>query len=150
MEDDPMLHEHDAAAARPDGTTGPERRAAPRIDWPVTAELLRHVSVGRGGVPGGPARTINVSLTGVLVAVPFECTPGEELNLRFPLDRGDELAVVARVVRIADESDPAAGEWLAGCEFVAVPVKERCRLAKFLMRRRADVIAAHARESTRR
>jgi hypothetical protein len=54
------------------------------------------------------------------------------------------------VVRIADESDPAAGEWLAGCEFVAVPVKERCRLAKFLMRRRADVIDAHARASTRR
>ena len=144
-----MPHEHDAAGARPDGTTGPERRAAPdRL--PVTAELLRHVSVGRGGVPGGPARTINVSLTGVLVAVPFACTPGEELDLRFPLDRGDELAVVARVVRIADDSNPAAGEWLAGCEFVAVPVKERCRLAKFLMRRRADVIAAHARESTRR
>jgi hypothetical protein len=30
-----------------------------------------------------------------------------------------------------------------GCEFVAIPVKERCALAKFLMRRRAQVIAAH-------
>jgi hypothetical protein len=150
MEDDPMLQEHDAAAARPDGTSGAERRAAPRIDWPVTAELLRHVSVGRDGVPGGPARTVNVSLTGVLVAVPFACTPGEELEMRFPLDRGDELRVVARVVRIADGSNPAPGEWLVGCEFVSVAIKGRCMLAKFLMRRRADVITEHARTSTRR
>ena len=145
-----MLHELDAATARPDGTSGPERRAAPRIDWPVTAELLRRVSVGRRGVPRGQARTVNVSLTGVLVAVPFACTPGEELEMRFPLDRGDELSVVAHVVRLADGTDPAAGEWLVGCEFVSVPVKERCTLAKFLMRRRADVIAEHARTSTRR
>ena len=133
-----MLHEN-ATAQRPDGTTGPERRAAPRINWPATAQLLRHVSVGRDGVAGGRARTVNVSLTGVLVAVPFACTPGEELDLRFPLDRG-----------LADGSIPAAGEWLVGCEFVAIPVKERCTLAKFLMRRRADVIDAHARASARR
>ena len=144
-----MLHEN-ATAQRPDGTTGPERRAAPRINWPATAQLLRHVSVGRDGVAGGRARTVNVSLTGVLVAVPFACTPGEELDLRFPLDRGEELSVVARVVRLADGSNPAAGEWLVGCEFVAIPVKERCTLAKFLMRRRADVIDAHARASARR
>jgi hypothetical protein len=86
----------------------------------------------------------------VLVAVPFSCEIGEELSLRFPLDQGDELAVVARVVRIVDGGDPAANEWLVGFEFVDVPVKERCNLAKFLMRRRAHIIAAHARTSTRR
>ena len=87
----------------------------------MTAELLRRVSVARGAVPGGQAQTVNVSLTGVLVAVPFSCDIGEELSLRFPLDQGDELAVVARVVRIVDGGNPAANEWLVGFEFVDVP-----------------------------
>ena len=145
-----MLHELDAATARPDGTIWPRtaRRAPDRLAGHGRAAPPRLRR--RRGVPRGEARTVNVSLTGVLVAVPFACTPGEELAMRFPLDRGDELSVVARVVRLADATDPAAGEWLVGCEFVSVPVKERCTLAKFLMRRRADVIAEHARTSTRR
>jgi hypothetical protein len=106
------------------------------------------VAIGRGGLPeGGSAQTVNVSLTGVLLAVSDACTPGGELALRFPLD-GNELAVVARVVRIDGASEPAAHRWLVGCEFVDVPVKQRCTLARFLMRRRAAVIDAH--KSTRR
>jgi PilZ domain len=145
MEDHSMLHAQDPARDdRVEGSWGPERRAAPRIDWPVTAQLLRQVSVKKSEAHAGAARTVNVSLSGVLVAVPFECTPGEVLAMRFPLDRGDELSVVARVVRIDGGSDPAKHEWLAGCEFAEISVKDRCTLAKFLMRRRADVIDAHA------
>jgi c-di-GMP-binding flagellar brake protein YcgR len=148
MEDDSMLHAQDPAPEdRAERPWGAERRAAPRIDWPVTAQLLRQVSVKKGESHGGEARTVNLSLGGVLVAVPFPCTPGEVLAMRFPLDRGDELSVVARVVRIDSASDPAKGEWLAGCEFTEIAVKDRCLLAKFLMRRRADVIDAHARRS---
>jgi c-di-GMP-binding flagellar brake protein YcgR len=148
MEDDSMLHAQDPAPdARPDGPWGAERRAAPRIDWPVTAQLLQQVSVTRSERHGGEARTVNISLSGVLVAVPFECTPGELLAMRFPLDRGDELSVVARVVRIDAHSHPDKNEWLAGCEFTEISVKDRCTLAKFLMRRRADVIDAHARRT---
>jgi hypothetical protein len=148
MEDDSMLHAHDPVpddrAERPPGA---ERRAAPRIDWPVTAQLLRQVSVRKGEAHGGEARTVNVSLSGVLVAVPFECTPGEALAMRFPLDRGDELSVVARVVRIDAHSHPDEHKWLVGCEFAEISVKDRCLLAKFLMRRRADIIDAHARRT---
>ncbi len=143
-----MLHAQDPAPD--DGAEAPwgaERRAAPRIDWPVTAQLLQQVSVRKSEMHGGEARTVNVSLGGVLVAVPFECSPGEVLAMRFPLDRGDQLSVVALVVRIDSGSDPAKHEWLAGCEFTEISVKDRCTLAKFLMRRRADVIDAHARRT---
>jgi hypothetical protein len=124
-----------------------ERRSAPRVDWPATARLLSQVSVARGETRASAGRTVNVSLTGVLVAVPFECVPGEELALRFPLDRGDDLAVVVEVVRIDNASNPAAGEWRAGCQFRHISVESRCRLARFLMRRRAAVIEAHARRN---
>jgi PilZ domain len=146
-----MLHAPDEAPVfTPERARTPERRGAPRIDWPVTADLLKRVSVGRDGLPaGGSAHTVNVSLTGVLLSVPSACSIGEELTLRFPLDGGEEVSAVARVVRIDDRTDPAHGEWLVGCEFVNFPVKERCRLAKFLMRRRAAVIEAHARASGR-
>jgi hypothetical protein len=128
MEDDPMLHAYDPAAdpAPADHPWGAERRSAPRIEWPVTAHLLRRVSVGRGDVGGSEARTVNVSLSGILLAVPFECAVGEELSLRFPLDRGQELVAVARVVRLADGSDAAVREWLVGCEFAGITVKEPC------------------------
>jgi hypothetical protein len=151
MEDDPMLYADDAVSASEPGVPeGVERRGSPRVEWPATADLLRRVSVDRDGRPEADhARTVNISLTGVLLAVPFACRPGEELALRFPLDGGEEMAAVAQVVRLDERSNAAAGEWLLGCEFVSLPVEERCRLAKFLMRRRKAVIDAHARATGR-
>jgi hypothetical protein len=151
MEDDPMQYAHDALPdSEPGSRTGVERRAAPRVAWPATADLLKRVAVGRDGTPQADhARTVNISLTGILLAVPFPCRARDELELRFPLDNGEELAALAHVVRIDGRTDPAAGEWLVGCEFVALPVEERCRLAKFLMRRRKAVIDAHARATGR-
>jgi len=125
-----------------------ERRSAPRVDWPATARLLSQVSVARGDGPRPTAgRTVNVSLTGVLLDIPFECRPGEDLALRFPLDRGDELAVVVEVMRIDTSSEPDAGRWLVGCRFRHISVEARCRLARFLMRQRALVIQRHDRRS---
>jgi PilZ domain len=151
MEDDPMLYAPDELpVSEPDAPQGVERRGSPRIEWPVTADLLKHVAVGRGGSAAPDhARTVNISLTGVLIAAPFACQPGEELDLTFPLDAGEQLAAVAQVVRIDGRSNPAVGEWLLGCQFVELPVEERCRLAKFLMRRRKAVIDAHARATGR-
>lgn len=129
---------------------GGERRGAPRVEWPVTADLLKQVSVDRAGrTAAGHARTVNISLTGVLISVPFACEAGEELALRFPLDQGEAMSAVAQVVRVDGRTNPAEGEWVLGCEFVELPVEERCRLAKFLMRRRAAVIDAHARATGR-
>jgi PilZ domain-containing protein len=149
-EDDPMLHADDEVNVPADGAPEVvERRGSPRVDWPVTADLLKRVSVHRDGKVSAQARTVNVSLTGVLVAVPFACEPGEALALRFPLDAGAEMAALAQVVRIDSRTDASAGEWLVGCRFVELPVEERCRLAKFLMRRRQAVIDAHARATGR-
>lgn len=146
-----MLYAHDAVSvSEPGAPDGIERRRSPRVDWPVTAALLKRVSVDRdGGRAAHHAQTVNISLTGVLLAVPFACAPGDELSLRFPLDAGEEMAAVAQVVRIDERTDPSAGEWLLGCQFVALPVEERCKLAKFLMRRRKAVIDAHARATGR-
>ncbi len=137
-----------AIVTEPDGELHAERRRAPRVEWPATAELLERVSVGRDGTRTSSARTVNVSLGGVLLAVPHPCPLGEELELRFPLDPGEELSAVARVVRIDERS--TQGQWLVGCEFVSIAVKERCELAKFLMRHRAAVIDGHARRTGRR
>ena len=146
-----MLYaDDDVSVSEPAAPQGIERRGSPRVEWPVTADLLKRVSVGRDGQPTAEhARTVNISLTGVLLAVPFPCQPGEELALRFPLDGGEEMAAVAHVIRIDGRTNPAAGEWLLGCQFVDLPVEERCRLAKFLMRRRKAVIDAHARATGR-
>lgn len=146
-----MLYADDeVSVSEPAPPRGVERRGAPRVEWPVTADLLKRVSVGRDGKASvDHARTINISLTGVLIAVPFPCEPGEELELRFPLDGGEVMAAVAHVVRIDGRTNTAAREWLLGCQFVTLPVEERCRLAKFLMRRRKAVIDAHARATGR-
>jgi hypothetical protein len=85
--------------------------------------------VARGETRASAGRSVNVSLTGVLVAVPFECLPGEEL------------------VRIDSTDTPGAGEWRAGRRFRHISVESRCRLARFLMRRRAAVIEARARRN---
>ncbi|HEY3767006.1 MAG TPA: PilZ domain-containing protein [Gaiellales bacterium] len=144
-----MPNAQDAATVtQPDGELHADRRRAPRVEWPATAELLERVSVGRDGTRASSARTVNVSLSGVLLAVTHPCPVGEQLELRFPLDPGQELSAVARVVRIDERS--TQGEWLIGCEFESIAVKERCELAKFLMRHRASVIDAHARRTGRR
>jgi PilZ domain len=146
----PYAHDDAPVSEPPIAAEGIERRGSPRVEWPVTADLLKQVSVDRAGRPAaGRARTVNISLTGVLLAVPFACEAGEELALRFPLDQGEAMSAVAHVVRIDGRTNPAAGEWVLGCEFVALPVEERCRLAKFLMRRRTAMIDAHARATGR-
>ncbi len=146
----PYAHDDAPVSQLPITGEGVERRGSPRVEWPVTADLLKQVSVDRAGRPAvGHAWTVNISLTGVLLSVPFACETGEELALRFPLDQGETMSAVAQVVRIDGRTNPAAGEWVLGCEFVELPVEERCRLAKFLMRRRAAVIDAHARATGR-
>jgi c-di-GMP-binding flagellar brake protein YcgR len=140
-----MLHANAEALQDEAGRPPVERRRAPRVDWPVTAHMLEHVTVGRGTQPqASEARTVNISLTGVLISVQSPCRAGETLSLRFPLDRGEDFSAGAQVVRIDDRSDPGSGSWLLGCEFRDVSVKQRCTLARFLIRRRAEVLERNA------
>jgi c-di-GMP-binding flagellar brake protein YcgR len=140
-----MLHANAEAAHDEPAPPPVERRRAPRVDWPVTAHMLERVTVGRRSQPrAAEAHTVNISLTGVLISVQTPCQAGETLLLRFPLDRGADFTAEAEVVRIDDRSDPAAGTWLLGCEFRDVSVKQRCTLARFLIRRRAEVLERNA------